>query len=168
MISSEQWIRMLKLHPHPEGGAFRETYRADAHIPAAAVPFACDSVRTLSTAIYFLLEGKDFSAFHRIQSDEIWHFYYGSSLTLHLLSEDGMYSTLSIGPKGDLPPASFQAVIPAGVWFAATVDNPASYALVGCTVAPGFEFDDFELGNREALIRQYPGHADIIKRLTRV
>jgi predicted cupin superfamily sugar epimerase len=122
--------------------------------------------RSASTAIYFLLAGDQFSAFHRIRSDELWHFYSGSGLIVHVITPAGEYQQLLLGSGQD---EQFQAVVPAGCWFGSSLRHPASgsYALAGCTVAPGFDFDDFEMAKREELIAQYPQHRGVIERLTR-
>ena len=117
----------------------------------------------MSTAIYFLLKGDECSRLHRLKSDELWHFYCGSSLTLHIIDQNGTYSHLQLGHDHG---AVFQAVVQAECWFGATVDHSDSYALVGCTVAPGFDLHDFELGNRNELIEHYPEHKAIIEKLT--
>jgi predicted cupin superfamily sugar epimerase len=161
MKDGQYWIRKLQLAKHPEGGYFKETYRSDETIPAAALPPRFDGVRAFSTAIYFLLTGGECSALHRIKSDEMWHFYAGSELTIHVIEPMGSYSQIKLG--GD----HLQAVVSAGCWFGATVDDPESYALVGCTVAPGFDFTDFELARRDELIAQFPRHRMIVEKLTR-
>ena len=143
------WIKKLNLVPHPEGGYYRETYRKDP----------------VSSAIYFLLKSGECSRLHRLKSDELWHFHQGSSLTLSVIYSDGRLETLSLGDspeKGE----TFQAVIPAGSWFGARVNEPDSFALTGCTVAPGFLFEDFELADRHELTRQFPQHRKIIEKLT--
>ncbi len=155
------WIEHLGLEPHPEGGYFLQTYQAGESIPREGLPERFDGPRVFSTAIYFLLAGDQFSAFHRIRSDELWHFYAGSALTLHVLYPDGRYE------QAHLRHRQFQALAPAGCWFGASVDNVESYTLVGCTVAPGFDFADFELAGERALIEQFPQHAEIITQLTR-
>lgn len=160
------WIKKLELQPHPEGGYFRQTYRAEATISQAALPAGFTGDRAASTAIYFLLEGNNFSAFHRLQSDEIWHFYAGSSLSVHVIDPAGTYSCLRLGSDPDVGQV-FQAVVRAGCWFASHVEDWTSWALVGCTVAPGFDFADFEMAKRMTLLREYPQHREIIERLTR-
>jgi len=160
------WIEKLGLAPHPEGGYYRQTYRAELTIEEAALPAGFGGSRAASTAIYFLLEGEDFSAFHRLQSDEVWHFYAGEPLVVHVLARGGGCSQILLGR--DLEAGQvLQAVVPAGSWFASHVADWKSWALVGCTVAPGFEFEDFEMGKREGLIRLYPQHGELIERLTR-
>ena len=163
MNKIEQLISTLKLLPHPEGGFFKETYRSNLEIRIGE-PYS--GKRNISTCIYFLLTSDVFSAFHRIHQDEIWHFYDGSPLLLHIISPKGEYSCVKIGRKinnGEIP----QFVVPAGCWFAANVLNYEDFTLLGCTVSPGFDFSDFELANRLSLIQQFPEHKDIITKLTR-
>lgn len=143
------WIEKLALAPHPEGGHYRETYRKD---PAA-------------TAIYFLLKSGECSRLHRLKSDEVLHFYEGSCLTLSVIHPGGRLEILSLGDSPEKGEA-FQAVVPAGSWFGARVNEPDSFALTGCTVAPGFLFEDFELADRQSLLRQYPQHRALIEKLT--
>jgi predicted cupin superfamily sugar epimerase len=156
-------IRLLALAPHPEGGFFRETFRADP------LPFALPErgVRSASTAIYFLLRRGDFSAFHRVRSDEVWHHYLGAPLELHLL-ELTRHTLVTLGPRlerGERP----QAVVPADVLQAARVapDSEGDFTLVGCTVAPGFDFADFEMPSRAELVAQFPAERALIESLTR-
>ena len=158
------WIEKLGLAPHPEGGYFRQTYKSDRIIPGEAL--SRSRPRAASTAIYFLLDGENYSAFHRLQSDEIWHFYTGSALAVDVISSDGARSNILLGsdPEGG---EMFQGIVPAGCWFASHVADWRGWALVGCTVAPGFEFEDFEMAKREELVKAYPQHAEIIRRLTR-
>lgn len=166
MKTADDYIRLLGLQPHPEGGWYRETYRSAETIPPEALPVRFDGARPFATAIYFLLSSETFSALHRIRSDEQWHFYAGSALTVHSIEPSGEYRAVRLGAdigRGE----AFQAVVPAGCWFGATVDEPGAFALVGCTVAPGFDFADFELGRRETLIRQFPAQRELIVRLTR-
>ena len=122
--------------------------------------------RPVSTAIYFLLEGDNFSAFHRLQSDELWHFYAGAALTVHVIEAEGRYSAFQLGNDPEAGEV-LQAVVKAGCWFASEVTDGKSFALVGCTVAPGFDFEDFELAKRAELVRNYPQHRKIIEKLTR-
>lgn len=160
------WIEKLGLEPHPEGGYFRQSYKAELVVPKSALPEGFAGARAASTAIYFLLEGKNFSAFHRLRSDEVWHFYAGDPLVVHGIEPEGKYFSILLGR--DLEAGQvLQTVVPAGCWFASHVPDWKSFALVGCTVAPGFEFEDFEMGKREELARAYPQHRDVIERLTR-
>ncbi len=161
MAGAKAWIDKLQLQRHPDGGWVRETYRAEEMLAAAALPPRFGGERALSTAIYFLLDGEDFSALHRLRADEVWHFYGGGGVTLHVLAADTHYSTVALGPE--LP----QAVVRAGCLFGATVTDVRSFALVGCTMAPGFDFADFEMPGRDELCRLYPQHRNLIERLTR-
>jgi len=165
MTSADHWIQKLGLKRHPEGGYFKETYRSGEAISKQALPARFGGDRVFSTCIYFLLDKTDFSAFHAIRQDEVWHFYEGSSLTIHILDQKGAYSAVKLGRNAENG-ESFQAVIPAGCWFAAAVDDTEAYALVGCTVAPGFDFADFELADRKRLVALYPEHSDIIEKYT--
>lgn len=165
-LTANDWIRALELEPHPEGGYYRETHRSGLDIPGHCLPEGFGGPRSASTAIYYLLEGGEFSAFHRIRADELWHFHSGSSLLLHMIMGDGEFEARLVGcdlQAGARP----QAVVPAGTWFAASVAEPSGYGLAGCTVAPGFDFDDFEMGRRAALVDQFPAHRDIIETFTR-
>ena len=161
---AQYWINHLGLSPHPEGGYYRVTYKSDLTIARSALPSRYQGDRSASTAIYFLLDGRDFSAFHRIASDEVWHFYAGSSLVVYVIDPDGDYSELHLGDGSD----EFQAVVKAGCWFASRVKDGAGFALVGCTVAPGFDFADFELAVRPDLVAAYPQHRELIEELTRL
>lgn len=165
MKSAEYWIKQLDLQPHPEGGYFRETYRSGETIPNHALPGRFSGNRTFSTCIYYLLNQNQFSAFHRIRQDEIWHFYAGSPLTLHILNPNDSKRTITLGRDPDAG-ESLQAIVEAGNWFAAAVNDTESYALVGCTVAPGFDFADFELADREQLLEFFPDHRDLIEKYT--
>ena len=159
MKSADDWIETLGLEAHPEGGYFREMYRSGEQIAQAGLPNRFRGDRSFSTAIYFLLTENNFSSLHRIQSDELWFFHAGADLNVHVIDQMGDYRCLTIGPHGP-----FQAVVTAGCWFGAQVDR--DYALVSCTVAPGFDFADFELAERAVLLEQFPQHSDLIERLT--
>jgi predicted cupin superfamily sugar epimerase len=160
------WIEKLELTPHVEGGAFREVYRSELNLPKTVLPLFFQGSRSASTSIYFLLSSGQFSAFHRIASDELWHFYYGDPLWVYEIGHTGRLYTHRLGPDPDKGEC-FQTVVRAGSWFASAPAPGSEYALVGCTVAPGFDFADFELANREALATQYPEHTDLIKQFTR-
>lgn len=170
---SKFWIEKLQLLQHPEGGFYRETYRADLAInfpTKSEHPRQNDRVasRSISSTIYYLLEGGQKSMFHRMKnSDEIWHFYTGSSLTLYVINKiTRSVSKLKLGnepEKGEL----FQILIKRRSWFGAIVNDLTSYALVGCTVSPAFSFEDFELADRRRLTMLYPKHKTIIEMLTR-
>ncbi len=165
-MNAENYIRKLRLQKHPEGGWFKEVYRSDEEIAGEHLPERFSGSRHHSTSIYFMLTSDTFSAFHRIKSDELWHFYDSSPVTIYMIGSEGNYSEVILGrniENGEV----LQCVIPHGVWFGAKVSEPDSFCLVGCTVAPGFHFDDFELGEREELLRMFPEHTKIINELTR-
>lgn len=158
-------INQYQLAPHPEGGYFKETYRSAENIAHAALPEAFSGPRSFSTAIYFLLLKDLFSAFHRIKSDECWHFYEGDSLHVHVLHLNGEYELIKLG-RDSANGEVYQAIVPAGAWFAS--ESMGEYSFVGCTVAPGFDFNDFELAQENNLIDKYPSYTEIIKRLCRM
>jgi len=163
----EDIIQKLQLKPHPEGGFFKETYRSNETIPEDSLPSLFEGTRNYSTCIYYLLRSGDFSAFHKINQDEIWHFYLGSPIKLYVISESGTLSEVIIGSdlsSGQVP----QFVVPKHFWFAAKVVEPNNFALVGCTVSPGFDFKDFTLASRENLVELFPQHSNIIEEFTRV
>jgi uncharacterized protein len=164
--NAQYWIDRLDLSPHPEGGHYRQTYTADLTIARSALPSSFNGNRTASTAIYFLLDGRDFSAFHRIAADELWHFYAGSTLVVYVIDAEGNRHELLLGDRPEVGEV-FQAVVKAGCWFASRLKEESGFALVGCTVAPGFDFADFELATRSQLLRAYPMHRQLIQDLTR-
>ncbi|SMO42260.1 cupin domain-containing protein [Gracilimonas mengyeensis] len=166
MNTIQKLIDTLELEEHPEGGYFKETYRSEEIIPEKELPEVFEGERNCCTGIYFLLTSDTFSAFHKIHQDEMWHFYEGSSLTIHMIYSDGRYEKQEVGmnlEKGERP----QFTVPKEVWFAAEVSEPNSYSLVGCTVSPGFDFRDFELAERESLTKRFYNHGDIISKFTR-
>ncbi|KMT65912.1 cupin domain-containing protein [Catenovulum maritimum] len=155
-------VQQLNLVPHPEGGYFTETYRSELTIQAMGF----DAERACSTGIYFLLEQGDFSAFHRIKSDEMWHFYSGQTLEIIEIDLAGTLSVTLLGQditNGEQP----QYVVKAGHWFASRPKPTSLYSLVGCTVAPGFDFADFEMADSKTLIERFPQHKDYINQLCR-
>ena len=165
MITARDIILKYQLIAHPEGGYYRETYRSAEIIPPGALPHRFDGPRHFSTAIYFLLEGSQFSAFHRIKSDECWHFYAGVGLHIYLLNADGRAEMLKLG--SDLKNGySFQQMVPAGCWFASKPVSEDGFSFAGCTVAPGFDFADFELADRRKLIEDYSLYKEWINLLT--
>jgi len=153
--SAQDLIAAFGLQVHPEGGYYRETYRSDRKLEG----------RSVSTAIYFLLPKGSKSRLHRLKSDELWHFHLGGPLVVCEIAPDGRVEETALGP--DVRAGQrLQHVVRAGRWFGARLADGAEHALVGCTVAPGFEFDDFEMGDREALMRQYPAASKLIRELT--
>ena len=166
MPTAAELIAFLKLQPHPrEGGFFRETYRAADQLPAAALPPHYGSPRSAGTAIYYLLTPDTCSALHRLGSDEIFHFYLGSPVRMLRLFPDGQGKEIVLGP--DLMNGQeVQVVVPRGVWQGSVLEPGGEFALLGCTVAPGFEYADYEHGSRAELAARYPAFADLIERLT--
>ena len=166
MKPATYWVEQYNLLPHPEGGYFAETYRSTEHIHKDALPERFTADRSFSTGIYFLLETNDFSAFHRIKSDEMWHFYAGEALDIFVIyPETGNLEIIKLGPNPDNG-ETFQAVVPAGTWFGSRPATGSNYSLVGCTVAPGFDFADFEMAERELLTDLFPQHEKMIRELT--
>lgn len=161
------WITKLGLTQHIEGGSYCQTYRAGLVIPQSQLPATYHGDRHACTAIYFLLEKEQFSALHRIASDEVWHFYYGDTLVIYEIDITGKLTEHLLGNNPERSGENFQCVIKAGSWFGAKVKEGGDYSLVGCTVAPGFDFADFELAKREELAKRYPQYASVINMLTR-
>lgn len=166
MHKIEELATQLQLQPHPEGGFYKEVYRSVGVIPQAALGNGFSGERNYSTSIYFMLVGGNFSAFHRIKSDELWHFYDGDSCHVYVIHLNGELEIIRLG-KDIANGEVYQAVVPAGAWFASECSNSAGYSLTGCTVSPGFDFADFEMTERDSLINEYPKYIDIITRLTR-
>ncbi len=151
------FISALELSPHPEGGWYRETFRSGQTVTTGR-----GTTRDAATAIYFLLTAEAFSAFHRIASDETWHFYRGDPIVIEIIRPDGSHERRTVGAGLD-----FQTTVVAGAYFAAHVETIGGYALVGCDVAPGFAFEDFELADRRTLAAAFPEHAALVERFTR-
>ena len=167
MLTAEQITERLNLVPLTiEGGYFRETYRAPLIMPCDALPNEYGGDRNVSTAIYYLLTPETFSAIHIVKSDEVFHFYTGDTVEMLQLWPDGSARVVMISndlAAGHEP----QAVVPAHVWQGCRLVPGGQWALMGCTVAPGFDYRDFKLGDRSELIARYPGHADMITALTK-
>ncbi len=160
------YIKKLGLKNHPEGGYFKEYYRSDEIILKKYMPKRYTGNRNISTSIYFLLDEENISRFHKLNSDEIWHFYDGTAIKIYTINNYGKLSVILLGrnqEKGEL----FQAVIKKGNWFCAEIVNKKSFALVGCTVAPGFDFADFILAERKQLIEKFPDCIELINRFTK-
>ena len=165
-ISADELIRAYRLLPHPEGGYFRETYRSSELIPHSALAARYSGARSYCTAIYYLLPKRTKSRLHRIASDEIWHFYLGGPLDIAEIHPDGGVHQIVLGldvRQGQ----RLQHVVNAGVWFGAWPQPGSEFSFVGCTVAPGFDFADFELANPEPLLQQFPHARELIQQLTR-
>ena len=165
-MTAKDVIQLLGLKPHPkEGGYFRETYRSDESISLCLPARYGANSRSHSTAIYYLLTPETFSRMHRIKSDEVFHFYLGDPVQMFWLLEDGRSRQIILGhdiEKGFAP----QVIVPKGVWQGAFLMERGSFALLGTTVAPGFEYEDYEEGVRDELARRYPDQAALIARLT--
>ncbi len=166
MKRADRWIEELGLERHPEGGWFREVYRAAESLPKACLPDRYGGPRAVSTSIYFLLKSGEVSHLHRLRSDELWHFYDGSPLRFHVFGTDGSYWSFLLG-RDPRRRESLQAALLAGSVFGAEVVRPRSFSLCGCTVAPGFDFADFEFGRREDLLARFPRKRAAIERLVR-
>lgn len=155
-------VNTLNLQPHPEGGFYREMYRS----PLLVKPLSLGD-RNAYTSIYYLLSGDDFSSWHRIKSDETWYFHVGCDVLIYFFDENKLLQTMQLGSDS----RNFQYTIPANTWFSAKPMNTSSYCLVSCAVAPGFEFNDFEMGKRDCLLEEF-GHSSnsiqAIKALTRM
>jgi predicted cupin superfamily sugar epimerase len=165
MSTANYWIDKLKLAKHPEGGYFKEVYRSKEMFAKKSLPDRYEGERSFSTSIYFLLKSDEFSSFHRIKSDETWHFYEGTTLELYVLNQHNIITKHLLGRDLE-EKEQLQVTIPRDHWFGARVKDPNSYTLAGCTVAPGFHFDDFELADRKSMLEQFPEHKDIIRALT--
>ena len=179
MIDAEFIIKKLELEKHvSEGGYFKESYRSPdmisnngfhnkkhEHEISEETPYH-EKIRPASTLIYYLLVGNQYSAIHRVKSDEIWHFYLGSPVTIHIINEDRISPRIQLGnnlENGE----NIHYVVTKDTWFCAEINNKTSFALMGCTVSPGFDFEDFELGTKDKLILQYPQHRDLIERFAK-
>ncbi len=167
MPSAEEVVAALRLQPHPlEGGYFRETYRSAETHAAQALPSRYGRDRSAGTAIYYLLTPDSYSAMHRLQTDEIFHFYLGDPVQMLQLFPDGGGQIITLGADvlaGHQP----QVLVPRGVWQGSLLVPGGRFALLGATVAPGFDYDDYEHGQRASLTNQYPSFAERIQRLTR-
>lgn len=155
-----QWITQLDLQAHPEGGYYRRSYTASSMLSSESFP----TPRPVASAIYYLLPATQHSCLHRIRSDELWHFYAGGRLTIYVITPEGELQHLKLGldiSQGECP----QQLVPAGYWFGAEVTQ-GEFVLAGCTVAPAFDFADFDLGKTEELLATYPQHVAVIQRLS--
>jgi len=151
MNNIEEIIENLQLTPHPEGGYYRQVFGNDGN-----------GKKQIST-IYYMLDGENFSAFHRLHGvTEIWYYQAGEQLDIHVVDIDGKLTTHHLSADGEM-----QVVITAEQWFAAEIPSKQGFCLVGCAVAPAFKFENFELGNKEELQRQFPQHKKVIERLCR-
>lgn len=166
MLDVQKIIEMFDLKPLPrEGGLYRETYRSDEVIPNDALPKRYSGSKNFGTAIYYLLTPDTKSLIHKLSSDEIYHYYLGDPVEMIQLLPDFTGKIITLGSSimdGNI----VQAAVPRFCWQGMTLKKGGRFALMGTTVAPGFEFEDFQLGNREDLIKQYPDFRDQIINLT--
>ncbi|MFT8348226.1 cupin domain-containing protein [Clostridium saccharoperbutylacetonicum] len=161
MYTADYFVKQLDMIPHQEGGFYKEVYASEDNVSVENI----NEPRKLWTTIYFLLRAGEVSNFHRLKSDEMWYYHAGSSLTIYMITPEGEVITEQLGldiGNGEKP----QVLVPKGYIFGSAMNN-SSYALVGCMVAPGFEFKDFELFERNYLLDKYPKFKEIILRLTR-
>ena len=163
MFTAEYWIQHLQLKPHPEGGFFCEEYRSSIEVDTKNLPIGYKSSRRLATSIYYLLRSEDISRLHRLRSDELWFFHAGSPIKLIYIDTEGKKYTHILGNNHEKA-EQFSLLIPGGSIFCAEIHNSNSYGLVSCVVAPGFEFEDFEMFEKEDLIQAYPKHSDLIEK----
>jgi predicted cupin superfamily sugar epimerase len=165
-MTVKEIIRLLDLQPHPrEGGYFRETYRSHEQFPASSLPSRYQAARSAGTAIYYLLTQDTCSPIHRVASDEIFHFYLGDPVRMLQLWPDGQSKILILGSALELEQQP-QVVVPHGVWQGTLLEPGGVFALFGCTVSPGFEYADYEDGDRNMLTKHHPAHAELIAKLT--
>lgn len=165
MKNAEYFIKKLDLEKHPEGGYYRRIYQSDEMVNKSNLPERYDSDRFYSTSIYYLLNGNDVSKFHRLKSDEIWHYYFGSLVIIHIIDNFGNYTLEKLGPNLE-EDENFQVIIPKNSYFAAEITEKNSFVIVGCTVSPGFDFEDFELASKKELLKKYPKHHELIEKFS--
>jgi predicted cupin superfamily sugar epimerase len=158
--SAASLIIQMDLQPHPEGGYYKEVYRSDNIVLRPSSP----EQKQACTSIYYLLEGSDYSGFHRLLSDELWYFHKGSALHIHVIDQDGAYAVHELS---DTASGNLSVVIKAGQWFASEIPSKSGFVLVSCAVAPGFDFTEFEMAKKEELITQHPSHSEVINKLCR-
>lgn len=154
------WINHLQLQPHPEGGYYKEIFRSANGVTRVG---AIDT-KQACTSIYYLLEGRDFSGFHRLASDELWYFHKGAPLHIHVLDYEANLTTIELS---DTETGNLQAIIPPNTWFAADIPSATGFVLVSCAVAPGFDFAEFEMAGKDVMIAKYPQHHEILGRMCR-
>ena len=158
-------IEKLNLKAHPEGGFFKETYRCNESVKKENLPSRFSGDRAHCTSIYFLLTSDNYSALHKISSDEMWHHYEGGTLEIFSIDENGKLTIHLLG-KNIENNEEPQIVIKAGEWFGAKVKDKDTYTLAGCTVSPGFDFEDFTMADKNELLEKFPQHKDVIEKLS--
>ncbi len=157
----QKLIKQLELSPHPEGGYFKRTYLSRLEITFNK------NIKPACSAIYYLLSAEDFSAWHKLKSDEIWFYHQGGNLLLHFIDADKKISTIKLGNCLNDNDCVLQFTVPANHWFCAEMEDKNNYCLVGCAVAPAFDYGEFELAEREVLMGIYPEHKKMITKFTR-
>lgn len=162
--SPEYWINKLELTAHPEGGYYKRTYQGEEKITDQELSVEFNGHRWLYTSIYFLLRSQDISHFHRLKSDELWYYHAGSPLTIHVIHENGTYEEIKLGSNLENG-ETMQYLVPKNSIFGSSVMEPDTFSLVGCMVAPGFDFQDFELFTQAELLAQYPEHHEVIRKV---
>lgn len=165
MNQADFWIRTLNLESHPEGGYFREIFRSEEYIHQEHLPPRYNGHRNFLTAIYYLLKSGQCSRFHRLQSDEVWHYCTGSPLRLYIIHKNRELESVELG-SDPCQNQLFQFIVPKESWLGAQVTEENSYSLISCIMAPGFDYQDFELGCSISLMDKFPEHKEIIRYLT--
>lgn len=163
MKSADYWIQKLDLKPHPEGGFYSEVFRSSINVDLQKLPIGYKGDRRVASSIYFMLRSGDISKMHRLKSDELWYYHCGSPIQIYIIDQEGNKHTKILGPDADNN-ESFCVHIPAGNIFAAEILKPDTYSLMSCVVAPAFEFDDFEMFDKDDLIQAYPKHTELFNR----
>ncbi|MBM4158449.1 MAG: cupin domain-containing protein [Ignavibacteria bacterium] len=156
-------IRKLKLIKHPEGGYYSEVHRSAEIILPECLPRRYKTKRNYITSIFYMLEGTDYSAFHFLKTDELWHFYEGFPVTIYIINKDGKLTKIILGNNLYKGEKHFY-VTQRGTWYALALNNPESYALLGCTLSPGFEYEDMKFGKKTDLIKKFPRHKLLIRK----
>lgn len=164
----KEYITSLNLLPHPEGGYFSQTFKSQNLVTLTnSMQYKDNATRPACTSIYYMLIGKDFSAWHSIKSDESWYYHKGSAVKIHIIDSEGTLKTIILGDKLSIKEANFSVTVKAGNWFAAELMDKSAYGLVSCSVSPGFEYRDYVIVERNFLLEHFPQHKNIIIKLTR-
>lgn len=163
--TADELIYHFKLQRHPEGGFYSQSHRSEGVLPASALPSGISGPRLWSTGIYFLLSHGEKSKLHKIAFDEVWNFYLGDPLIVVEITAQGHVKETLLG-RDFKQGQNLQYVVKGGTWFGSYLPNGSEYAFVGCTVAPGFDFADFEMGDRKKLLGLFPGLKSTVELLT--